>query len=164
MKKIVSVFFMLNAAVVLSPVFARAERLHFDFGPKSKLDAKKIDTEIRTFDLQMIQAAQIAEANARSRSHRHCWRAVKNAMLEAAVLDDRPTTKYAKQAGDELEQKFGFKKLAINDPFEAPIGAVLVYGGRGAGHVEIRTADGFVSDVVSSHPSHRPLIGIYVRV
>src|SRR5579885_579065 len=84
--------------------------------------APEISTTINTYDNQMIQAGQIAEASARSRSHRHCWRAVKSAMLEANVLDDRPTTKYAKQAGAELEEKFGFKKLDVSDPYDAPIG------------------------------------------
>ena len=44
-----------------------------------------------------------------------------------------------------------------------PVGSVLVYGGRGAGHVEIRTDDGFVSDFKSNKPSKRPLIGVYIK-
>jgi hypothetical protein len=120
--------------------------------------------EIRSHDNQMLEAVRIAEANAHKRSRRRCWRAVKNAMLEANVLEERPTTRYAKHAGEELESKFGFKKIDVTDPFDAPVGAVLVYGGRGAGHVEFRTADGFVSDHVSDHPSRRPLIGVYVRI
>jgi len=40
---------------------------------------------------------------------------------------------------------------------------VLVYGGPGAGHVEFRTEQGFVSDFLSLHPSTRPLIGIYIK-
>ena len=43
------------------------------------------------------------------------------------------------------------------------IAAVLVYGGNGAGHVELRTQQGFVSDFVSPIPSRRPLIGVYVK-
>ena len=31
-----------------------------------------------------------------------------------------------------------------------PLGSVLVYGGKGAGHVELRTAKGFVSDFASA--------------
>jgi hypothetical protein len=119
--------------------------------------------EIRSHDKQMLEAVRIAEAKAHHRSRRRCWRAVKNAMLEANVLEERPTTRYAKQAGRELETKFGFKRIDVRDPFDAPVGAILVYGGRGAGHVEIRTEDGFVSDHVSDHPSRRPLIGVYVR-
>jgi hypothetical protein len=61
-----------------------------------------------------------------------------------------------------LEGKFGFKKLAVDDPFDAPIGSVLVYGERGAGHMEFRTKDGFVSDFIASSPSNRPLLGVKV--
>jgi hypothetical protein len=39
---------------------------------------------------------------------------------------------------------------------------VLVYGAsQAAGHVEIRTQNGFVSDFVSKTPSRRPLIGVF---
>ena len=42
---------------------------------------------------------------------------------------------------------YGFKKLPVSNPYEAPVGSVLVYGAkRAAGHVEIRTETGFVSD------------------
>lgn len=149
-------FLVIGIGVAALPVTARAANFHFEFDSKSKIDAY--------YDERMIEAAQIAELNAYKRSIRRCWRAVKNALLAANVLSSRPTSRYAKQAGEELEQKFGFKKIAVNDPFDAPVGAVLVYGGRGAGHVEIRTPDGFVSDVISSRPSRRPLIGVYVRV
>lgn len=123
------------------------------FGPKS--------SGIR-YDKRMIRAAQIAQARAHQSSTSRCWRYVKNALLAAEVVSTRPTTTYAKQAGAEL-QKFGFKKTRITDPFAAPIGAVLVYGGRGAGHVEIRTLTGFVSDFASRIPSRRPLIGVFVK-
>jgi hypothetical protein len=123
-----------------------------------------VDTEVRSYDQQMIQAAEIAELNAHVRSKRHCWRAVKDAMIAANVLDDRPLSKYAKQAGEELEERYGFKKIEVSDPFAAPVGSVLVYGGKGAGHIELRTENGFVSDFLSEHPSHRPLIGVYVRI
>ena len=115
------------------------------------------------YDSRMIQAAQIAEARARQHSVRSCWRYVKEALLAAKVVDTYPGTAYAKQAGEELINKHGFRRLSINDPFKAPIGSVLVYGGRGAGHVEIRTKDGFVSDFESPTPSKRPLLGIFVK-
>jgi len=61
-------------------------------------------------------------------------------------------------------QKYGFYKLDnISDPFDAPLNSILVYGGGGAGHVEFRTADGFVSDFINPRPAHRPLLGVYVR-
>ncbi len=124
------------------------------FGPKA--------AGIR-YDERMIRAAQIAQARARNYSTSRCWRYVKEALLAAQVISTRPGTAYAKQAGDELLLKYGFKKTRITNPFEAPIGAVLVYGGHGAGHVEIRTWSGFVSDFASRTPSPRPLIGVYVK-
>ena len=60
-------------------------------------------------------------------------------------------------------QSYGFKKLPIHDPHKAPVGAVLVYGGRGAGHVEIRNKTGFVSDFRAPKPSKRKLIGVYAK-
>ena len=124
------------------------------FGPKA--DGVRYDT-------RMIRAAQIAEERARRHSVRSCWRYVKEALLEANVVDTYPQTPLAKQAGDELIQKHGFRRLSIEDPFKAPVGAVLVYGGRGAGHVEIRTPGGFVSDFESPTPSKRPLLGVFVK-
>lgn len=161
------ILFGLAAAFAAAPVTAEAsdslydssraeyvKKSIFDFGPKSK--------NIR-YDKRMIQAAQIAAERARKHSTSRCWHAVKNALFEAKLVPSRPTTVYAKQAGGELQQKYGFKKLMLKDPFAAPIGSVLVYGGHGAGHVEFRTASGFVSDFTADQPSHRPLIGIYVK-
>lgn len=115
------------------------------------------------YDSRMVHAAQIAEARARQHSVRSCWRYVKEALLQANVVDTYPQTALAKQAGDELINRHGFRRLSIIDPFKAPVGSVLVYGGRGAGHVEIRTKDGFVSDFESPTPSKRPLLGIFVK-
>ena len=93
-----------------------------------------------------------------------CWRYVKEALLAAGAVDSYPQTALARQAGDELVHRYGFKRLPVRDPYQAPIGSVLVYGsGRAAGHVEIRTARGFVSDFRASTPSRRPLIGVYAK-
>ena len=115
------------------------------------------------YDARMINAAKIAEDRARKHSIRSCWRYVKTALLAANVVESYPKTTYAKQAGDELQKNHGFRKLSVNDPFKAPVGSVLVYGGRGAGHVEIRTVAGFVSDFESPTPSKRPLLGVFVK-
>ena len=118
------------------------------------------------YDSRMMRAAEIASARAYGHSHGTCWRYVKNALLDAGVVDSRPTTGYAKQAGDELTTNFGFKKIACMDPIKAPVGSVIVYdgkGGRGAGHVEIRTKSGFVSDFFTPNPCRYPLIGIYIK-
>ena len=115
------------------------------------------------YDKRMIHAAEIASARARSRSTSWCWRYVKDALLAAKIIDTRPKSGYAKQAAGELTRDFGFRRIRETNPYKAPVGSVLVYGGRGAGHVEFRTARGFVSDFVSLKPSPRPLIGIYVK-
>jgi hypothetical protein len=126
----------------------------FDFGPKSG--------NIK-YDKRMIMAAEIAAERAHKHSTSRCWSYVKSALVSANLVSSRPTTEYAKEAGDELQNKYGFRKLAIKDPFAAPLGSVLVYGGRGAGHVEFRTPKGFVSDFTTDRPSRRPLIGVYVK-
>jgi len=115
------------------------------------------------YDARMIQAAKIAESRAKKKSVRRCWRYVKEALVEAKVVHSYPQTANAKQAAAELISRHGFRQLPVRDPFKAPIGSVLVYGGPGAGHVEIRTTRGFVSDFESPTPSKRPLIGVFVK-
>ncbi|CAN5474698.1 hypothetical protein BH20VER3_BH20VER3_22290 [soil metagenome] len=116
-------------------------------------------------DPRLRHAATIAEERANAHSKMRCWRYVKKALLAAGVVNSYPQTALARQAGDELVKRYGFTRLSVRDPYEAPIGAVLVYGSRrSAGHVEIRTARGFVSDFRASKPSRRPLIGVYAKV
>lgn len=115
-------------------------------------------------DPRMARAASIAEERAHAHSRSRCWRYVKEALLASGAVDSYPQTGLARQAGDELVRRYGFKRLATRDPFQAPVGAVLVYGsGRAAGHVEIRTRHGFASDFRTPTPSRRPLIGIYAK-
>ena len=115
-------------------------------------------------DPSLARAATIAEERAHAHSRSRCWRYVKEALLASGAVDSYPQTALARQAGDELVQRYGFKRLAMRDPYQAPVGAVLVYGSRRvAGHVEIRTAHGFVSDFRTPTPSRRPLIGIYAK-
>jgi hypothetical protein len=125
-----------------------------NFGPKS--------SKFR-YDPRMIRAAEIAAERAHPHSTRECWRSVKTALVEAQVVDSRPLSEFAKEAGVELHVRYGFKEIYIQNPFDAPVGAVLVYGGRGAGHVELRTPRGFVSDFESPVPSSRPLLGVYLK-
>jgi hypothetical protein len=115
------------------------------------------------YDKRMIEAAEIAASRAGASSSQSCWRYVKTALLRAQIIDSYPKTRFAKEAGVELQSQFGFKKLNVSDPYKAPTGSVLVYGGEGAGHVELRSKDGFVSDFVSAKPSPRPLLGVYVK-
>ena len=124
--------------------------------PFAKVDPK-IDPKLR-------RAATIAEERAHAHSLSKCWRFVKEALVAAGVVKSRPQTTLAKQAGQELVNNYGFKKLPVSDPYQAPVGAVLVYDAkRAAGHVEIRTQDGFVSDFRSKTPSPRPLLGVFAK-
>ncbi|MEO8440301.1 MAG: hypothetical protein ABI540_08780 [Spartobacteria bacterium] len=116
-------------------------------------------------DPKLARAATIAEERANAHSKSRCWRYVKNALLAAGAVDSYPQTALARQAGAELVNRYGFTRLPVRDPYQAPIGSVLVYGaGRAAGHVEIRTARGFVSDFRAATPSRRPLIGVYAKL
>lgn len=124
-------------------------------GPIAKIDPKLNPT--------LARAATIAQERAHAHSKSRCWRYVKEALLAAGAVDSYPKTALAKQAGDELVHNYGFKKLSVNNPYAAPIGAVLVYTARGAGHVEIRTKTGFVSDFKNAKPSKRRLIGVYAK-
>ena len=111
-----------------------------------------------------MRAATIAQERAHAHSRSRCWHYVKEALVAAGVISSYPKSVYAKDAGQELVKNYGFKKLSVRDPFKAPVGSVLVYGAnRAAGHVELRTKDGFVSDFRSKIPSPRPLIGVYAK-
>jgi hypothetical protein len=125
--------------------------------PFAKMDAR--------IDPKMRRAATIAEERARAHSLSKCWHFVKEALVASGVVKSRPQTTLAKQAGQELVKNYGFKKLPVSNPYEAPVGSVLVYDAkRAAGHVEIRTETGFVSDFRSKTPSHRPLIGVFAKI
>ncbi len=131
------------------------------FSKKIQHPPAKVD---RSLDPKMMRAATIAQERANAHSKSLCWRYVKQALVAAGVVKSYPKTAYAKEAGQELVKDFGFKKLPVRDPFKAPVGAVLVYGGNSvAGHVEIRTRDGFVSDFKSRVPSPRRLVGVYAK-
>ena len=122
----------------------------------------KIDRHI---DGKLMQAATIAQERAHAHSRSMCWHYVKEALLASGVIDSRPKSELAKDAAQDLVANYGFKKLPVNDPFAAPVGSVLVYGANhAAGHVEIRTRDGFVSDFNSKTPSRRPLLGVYAKL
>ncbi len=162
-------FFILALLLCLASSFAAdsSESL-YDASTAQKLDPAKLsifglEAGKFKYDARMIRAAEIAQERARSRSTSRCWRYVKTALLASNTIASYPKTAYAKQAGTELATNYGFRKIQVSDPYKAPIGAVLVYGGRGPGHVEIRTEVGFVSDFQSEKPSLRPLIGVYVK-
>jgi hypothetical protein len=116
----------------------------------------KIDPRI---DPKLRRAATIAEERSNAHSRAQCWHYVKEALVASGVISSYPKSAYAYEAGDELTRVYGFKKLSVRDPYAAPLGAVLVYGGRG--HVEIRTKDGFVSDYHSKNRCFYPLLAVY---
>jgi hypothetical protein len=133
-----------------------------DYYPKKLTHpVAKVD---RSLDPKLMRAATIAQERANAHSRSRCWQYVKEALLASGAVSSYPKTGYAKEAGQELVNSYGFKKLAVRDPFKAPIGSVIVYGAsKAAGHVEIRTKDGFVSDFRSKEPSRRPLLGVYAK-
>jgi hypothetical protein len=118
----------------------------------------KVDSRL---DPRLARAASLAEERATAQSRAHCWHYVKEALVSAGVINSYPKTAYAAEAGDELVRDYGFRRLPVRDPYAAPLGAVLVYGNRNRGHVEIRTKDGFVSDYHSKYRCFYPLIAVY---
>ncbi len=161
--KALAVFLLLEGGALTVPLQAATAEipqgggwLQKWFGPKAAA---------YRYDPQMIRAAELASQRAGKATQPkwHCWRSVKNALLDAGVVESRPVTPWARQAGEELCSHYGFKKIPVKDPMRAPVGAVIVYGGKDAGHVELRTASGFASDFVSPTPYPRPLIGVYIK-
>lgn len=155
---------------LISPLCGGAETGESLYNPKvaQKLDPSQISqfgpqSGRFRYDQRMIHAAEIAAARAKKHSTSRCWHYVKDALVAAHIIPSRPVTEFAKEAGGELTRDFGFQQLGETNPYNAPLGSVIVYGGKGAGHVELRTEQGFVSDFVSARPSPRPLIGIYIK-
>jgi hypothetical protein len=164
------IFLIVCLLALTAPAISRAATSDSLYNAKSarKLDPSKTamfgpQSGKFRYDKRMIAAAEIAASRAKKHSTSRCWRYVKNALLAAHVVGTRPETAYAKQAAAELTKHHGFKKISERNPYKAPLGSVIVYGGRGAGHVEIKTAKGFVSDFVSAKRSPRPVIGIYIK-
>ncbi len=137
---------------VAVPLVEEAEKRKL-LAPIAKVDPR--------MSVTLVRAASIAQDRAYAHSKSRCWRYVKEALLAAGAVSSYPKTALAKQAAAELVNAYGFTKLPVTDPYAAPIGSVLVYGGKGAGHVEIRGKSGFVSDFRAATPSKRKLIGVF---
>lgn len=169
MTKTIRTLLLAGVATLLASGFAQAgEKSLYNSRTAKKLDPSQLSlfgpkASKYRYDARMIRAAEIAAQRARKHSTSRCWRYVKDALLTAKIITTRPTTVYAKQAAGELTREYGFRQIRERNPYKAPLGSVLVYGGRGAGHVEFRTPTGFVSDFRSAKPSPRPLIGIFVK-
>jgi hypothetical protein len=132
----------------------------------TKYYSKKIDRPLAKvdgrLDPKLLRAASLAEERAHAKSRERCWRYVKEALLASGAINSYPKTAWAKEAGNELVRNYGFKKLSIRDPYAAPVGSVLVYSnGRYAGHVEIRSKHGFVSDYRSKTACGYRLLAVY---
>jgi len=113
---------------------------------------------------KLMRAATIAEERANPHSKGRCWQYVKEALLNAGAVNSYPKTAYAAEAGGELVHSYGFTRLSVRDPYSAPVGSVLVYSGGRAGHVEIRTRDGFASDYHSKNACYYHLIAAYAKL
>jgi LysM repeat protein len=135
-----------------------------------------------------LKAADIAEKRASGHpSIKKCYAWVKDALLSGGATSRRLEGVPAKEAGAELKSQ-GFVNVLgkpgynIKSPYDAPKGAVLVYGAApgatdGAakwGHIEIRTNNGFASDYASKNArtgpaanglsgKNRVLIGVYIK-
>lgn len=128
-------------------------------------DSPRSASRSADIDPVMYRAASIAEQRALPHGTLKCWHYVKEALVAAGSVSSYPQTVYAKDAGHELVERYGFVRLPVRSPEHAPVGAVCVYSGYGAaGHVEIRTTRGFASDYLSSRPAALPFLGAYARV
>ena len=145
-----------NGKTVSAPIVSEYQKKRI-VHPMAKVDPK--------LDPRLTRAATIADERAYAHSKSRCWRYVKQALVASGLVSSYPKTALAKQAGDELVRDYGFKKLPIRDPYAAPIGSVLVYykGRSAAGHVEIRTKTGFVSDFRSKDACRAALVGVYAK-
>jgi len=169
-------FFFLLAAVAFMALPKPASAQYFEtFGSSSEVFFPSNGGYMYTMEMlrakhdsridpHLLKAARIADAHAFPHSRLRCWQYVKTALLQAGAVGAYPSTNYAFQAGAELTSRYGFVRLPIHNPYNAPVGAVLVYQGGSAGHVEIRTNDGFASDYHSHLSCRYRLIGVYAKL
>ena len=157
-----------------APLFARSNGRATESFPPSLQEANVTQFYAReapwdrsvTSDLRL--AAAYCQTHALSKGQQKlCWRRVKEALVQAGAVSSYPSTPYAYQAGDELVSRYGFRKINISNPYDAPVGAILVYKDNGEadgnGHAEIRTLHGFASDYNSRGYCKFRLTGVYVK-
>lgn len=116
---------------------------------------------------EMVRASLIARQSSLSHSSGYCWRFVKKALVASGAVSSYPKTNLACEAGKELVEVYGFKKLRVSSPWKAPVGSVLVYAANRryrAGHVEIRGSNDFVSDYRGRRPAAFKFLGAYARM
>jgi len=64
----------------------------------------------------------------------------------------RPGNMSARDTDKPLRRNNGFTDAGTLDPCKAKIGAVIIYEGTGAGHAELKTPKGYLSDYLSLEP------------
>ena len=64
----------------------------------------------------MYKAASIAEQHALPHGTLKCWHYVKEALVAAGSVSSYPQTVYAKDAGHELVERYGFVRLPVRSP------------------------------------------------
>lgn len=131
------------------------------WAPRHPVAPARYDSRI---DPSLVRAAKIADQRAANHSMLRCWHYVKDALVAAGAVHSRPATAYACDAGAELMSRHGFVQLRTRNPYSAPVGAVIVYSGHGAGHVELRTSRGFASDYRSTSACRYHVLGIYAKI
>ncbi|HUD30035.1 MAG TPA: LysM peptidoglycan-binding domain-containing protein [Novosphingobium sp.] len=137
-----------------------------------------------------VKSASIARQAVLPRSIGKCYRYVKRALLNGGAVGHYLGGEAANEAGPLLVREgfvdiLGLAAAGIRSPYDAPVGAVIVYKAtptatdrnRIYGHIEIRTADGFASDYFSprartgarenglaiNSASGRVVCGVYVK-
>ncbi len=116
---------------------------------------------------------QCTGSKSSGKSRGKCYLYVKEALHEAGLVRDHGE-RHARDAGPHLK-KAGYRNILQKIPshskerFNAPKGAVLVYGGGDSGHIEVKVSNSeFLSDYNSATDplfagEARYLIGVYVK-
>ncbi len=151
--------------------------------PKSKKNFIDLKQTVKGLgaDKRIDYMINYAEKNKEPKSTGWCYRYVKKALQASGLASKYLEGASAKNAGGPLKAE-GFKNLMdvpkgvnkIKSPYNAPMGAILVYSGGEHGHIEIKTKNGFISDYESKMARtgssqsaisgrNRTLIGVYVK-
>lgn len=159
-------FFGLSA-----PLFARSSGLPHRVVPQAT-NGGQFYAQEAPYDTRVCADLRLAAAYCQLHAltagqQKLCWRRVKEALVQAGAVSSYPSTTSAYQAGDELVARYGFRKINIGNPYDAPVGAILVYKDNGEvggnGHTEIRTLHGFASDYMSRGYCKFRLTGVYIK-
>lgn len=141
--------------------------------------AKNGYSAVRKRGSRVVRRTSVS-SNRKSGSIGACYNGVKELLQKSGVTPRRLVGEHAKNAGASLNKQ-GFLNLLktdyknkIKSPYDAPVGAIIVYGGGASGHIEVRTATGFISDYNSPNArtgsakaglsgKGRRVIGVYIK-